>query len=332
MRAARLHETGGPENLRVEDIPDAAAAPGEVLVRLSHAALNHRDVFITQGLYPGIELPKTLGSDGAGTVAAIGAGVRGHSVGARVVINPMLNWGSNPRIWSASASILGMPREGTFAEFISVPAENVFATPQNLSDEQAAAIPLAGLTAYRATFTRGALQAGETVLITGIGGGVQTFVLLFARYIGARAVVTSSSDEKLAKATQLGAMETFNYKSDPQWFKKVKALGIDMAVDSAGGETLAQVIECVKPGGRVVIYGGTTGNTTLRPFSVFWHQRDVLGTSMGSPQDFAGMLALFSGSERPVIDRVFPLEDIVEAAQRLNRADQFGKVVLRITR
>ncbi|GAC1388724.1 MAG: zinc-binding dehydrogenase [Vulcanimicrobiaceae bacterium] len=331
MHAVRLHETGGPQNLRLETIEDPKPAPGEILVRVRFAAFNHRDVYITQGLYPGIELPRTLGSDGCGEVAAIGDGVHGPAIGSRVVINPMLNWGNDLHVWGEQAAILGMPRDGTFAGYVTVPAANVFATPPSLSDSQAAAIPLAGLTAYRALITRGRLQKSDTVLISGIGGGVQTMILLLAKQIGARAVVTSSSDEKLVRAAALGADETLNYKTNPEWYKAAKQFGIDIAIDSAGGETLARILDLVKPGGRVVTYGGTTGNATVRPFSVFWKHIDILGTSMGSPADFAAMLECFAGGLQPVIDRIFPMEEAAAAAEHLNSAAQFGKVVLAIS-
>jgi NADPH:quinone reductase-like Zn-dependent oxidoreductase len=336
MRAVRLHEIGGPQNLRVDDdvaVPQPAA--GEVLVRIRAAAFNHRDVFITQGRYPGITLPVIPGSDGAGEVAALGDGVTHLKAGDEVVIDPMLDWGSDPHVWDPNASsIVGMPHPGTFAQYVAVPAHNVHAKPRSLTMEEAAAIPLAGLTAYRATFTRGALKPGETVLITGVGGGVQTFVLLFAKQtgIGARAVVTSGSDEKLARARELGADVTLNYKTTPDWPKQARAAGpIDLFVDSTGGETLAKGITAVRPGGRVAIYGGTTGDATIRPWDVFWKHLTILGTSMGSPDDFKGMLSLFeTGGLTPVVDRVFAMDDVVAAAERMAAADQFGKIVLRI--
>lgn len=331
MRAIRLHQIGGPQNLVVEDVVQPEPGRGEVLVRISHAALNHRDVYITQGLYPGIELPRVLGSDASGTVAALGPQTHGHATGDAVVINPMLDWGPDPRVWSDSSSLLGMPRDGTFAQYVCVPAENVFPKPGALTNEEAAAIPLAGLTAYRAVVTRAKLTKNDTLLVTGIGGGVATFALLFAKQIGARVVVTSSSDEKLQRARALGADETLNYKADPDWQKSAKRFGIDVAVDSSGGEAFAKVLDAVKPGGRVVTYGGTAGNASIRPFSIFWKHLDVLGSSMGSPADFAAMLHCFDGNVRPVIDRVFAMEDAVSAAQRMNDQAQFGKIVLAIS-
>jgi zinc-binding alcohol dehydrogenase/oxidoreductase len=333
MRAVRLHEIGGPQNLRLDDVPTPQPGPGDVLVRVRAAALNHRDVFITYGLYPRIELPKILGSDGAGDVAELGANVTALVKGDEVVIDPLLGWGGDPRVWDPqTSSILGMPHDGTFAQYVVVPAENVYPKPANLTTEEAAAIPLAGLTAYRATFTRGNLRPGETVLVTGIGGGVQTFVLLFAKHIGACAVVTSSSDQKLARAKALGADATLNYTTTTDWHKQLKAMGpIDLVVDSSGGGTLAKALDAVRPGGRVVVYGGTTGDATIKLWPLFWKHVTVLGTSMGSPQDFEAMLSVFAaGDLHPVVDRVYALDEATAAAERMQAAEQFGKIVMRV--
>lgn len=334
MQAVRLHEIGGPQNLEIDEIPIPQPSEGEVLVRVYAAALNRRDVFITQGLYPKITLPKTLGADGAGTIAALGSGVSGVAVGDDVVIDPMLDWGADPSVWDpVKSSLLGMPRDGTFAEYVVVPAANVYAKPPRLTMEQAAAIPLGGLTAYRATFTRGALRPGETILIPGVGGGVQTFVLLFAKHAGARAIVTSGSDEKLERAKALGADIALNYRTSPDWHKQLRGDGpIDLVVDSSGGQTLAKAIDVVRPGGRIVVYGGTNGDATIKLFPLFWKHVTIAGTSMGSPRDFAAMLALFEESDlEPAIDRVFPMSDAVAAAQRMASSDQFGKIVLSIS-
>jgi NADPH:quinone reductase-like Zn-dependent oxidoreductase len=319
MQALVIRSCSGPDAFLLESAPLPQPAAGEVRVRVRAAALNHRDVFVTQGKYPGVTLPAILGSDGAGEVDGVGD----------VVIYPMLGWGDDPRAWKPNAQILGMPHQGTFAQYVCVPEENVFAKPAALSMQEAAAIPLAGLTAYRAAFTRGALQAGETVLITGIGGGVQTFVLLFAKHVGARAIVTSGSDEKLARARELGADVTINYRTDKDWHKTARAAGpVDLAVDSTGGEILNKAISALRVGGRAVIYGATLGDATLRPFSIFWNHIDLRGTSMGSPEDFRNMLALFNHGLRPVIDRVYPLAETSAAAERMNDAKQFGKIVI----
>ncbi|HET6274561.1 MAG TPA: zinc-binding dehydrogenase [Candidatus Cybelea sp.] len=332
MRALRVHEIDGPQELKVDTIAVPEIREDEALVRVRAAALNRRDLFITQGLYPQIRLPVTLGSDGAGELAALGSVVADLRVGDEVVIDPMLGWGEDPRVWDASkSSILGMPRDGTFAQYVAVPLDNVYRKPAALSMEEAAAIPLAGLTAYRALFTRGALQPGETVLVTGIGGGVQTFVLLFAKLTGARVIVTSSSEEKLERARALGADLAIDYMANPDWPKLLRSTGpIDLIVDSSGGETLRKALDSVRPGGRIVVYGGTTGDATIKPFPLFWKHVTILGTSMGSPQDFAAMLALFDDGVRPAVDRVYPLDEAISAFERLAAADQFGKIVLRI--
>lgn len=334
MHAIRLHEIGGPESLRLDEVPAPQPASGEALIRIEAAAFNRRDVFITQGLYPGISLPKTLGSDGAGNLESLaGDATCRASAGDDVVIDPMLDWGDDPRVWDAKgSSILGMPHDGTFARYVTVPAGNVYKKPAHLSMEEAAAIPLAGLTAYRAVFTRGGLKPGETVLIPGVGGGVATLALIFAKHAGARAIVTSSSDEKLERAKALGADVALNYAKVPDWHKQVRTEGpIDLVIDSSGGETLAKAIDAVVPGGRIVIYGGTHGQATIKLFPLFWKHVTIFGTSMGSPQDFAAMLTLFEDSRlKPVIDRVYPMRDAAAAAQRMASADQFGKIVLRV--
>ncbi len=321
MKAVRLEQIAGPESLVLRDIPQPQPGPGETLVRVRAAALNHRDVFITRGLYPRIELPQTIGADGAGEVD-----------GQPVLVDPTIGWGDEERVWRPDASILGVPRPGTFAEFIAVPETNVHPKPDHLNFQEAAALPLAGLTAYRAAFTRGELEQGETILITGVGGGVQTFVLLFAKAAGARAIVTSGSDEKLRRARELGADVAINYRTDPDWNKTAQKAGpIDIAVDSAGGESFAKALFAVRPGGRVVIYGGTTGEAKIKMFPIFWNQLDVRGTSMGSPADFRAMLDFVSAHRiKPVVDRVYELEEAAAAVKRLDEAEQFGKIVLNV--
>lgn len=335
MRAVRLHEIdreNGPKNFRVDRVDDPVPGDGEMLVKLSRAAFNRRDVFISQGLYPGIQLPCIPGSDGVGTVAAHGAGAQGPAVGTRVVINPTLGWGTNQRVWLRSAQVLGMPHQGTFAEYVAVPAENVVAAPESLTDDEAAAVPLAGVTAYRALVSRGGCTKDDVVLIPGVGSGVQTFVLLFAKKIGAKAIVTSSSDEKLERAKQMGADVTINYKTAEKWEKDVAAVdgGPSLVVDSAGGDTLAKAVNVTRYGGRVVIYGGTLGDAKIRPYSVFWRQLDVMGSSMGSPSDFTEMLAQFDGSLKPAVDNVYAMDDVAAAAEAVDTGAQFGKVILAV--
>ena len=334
MKAIVLHDVSEPEALRLEEVADPTPGPREAVVQLRAAALNHRDLFMCRGEYAGLRFPIIPGSDGVGEVATVGPGVAGVSAGDQVVINPSLEWGDNPRVPGPKWRILGLPDDGTFAEMGKVPADSLFPRPAGLSDEEAAALPLAGLTAYRAVVTRGGVRDGETVLVTGIGGGVATFALLIARHRGARVLVTSGSDEKLARARDLGAEAGFNYRTS-NWVKAVRAAtngGPDLIVDGTGGETFGQAVDVARPGGRVVTYGATTGAT--RDFLVrriFWKQLDVLGSTMGSPDDFRAMLSLFGrGGARPVVDRVFPLAEAGAARRRMEEAAQFGKIVLRI--
>ncbi|MBV9438765.1 MAG: zinc-binding dehydrogenase [Candidatus Eremiobacteraeota bacterium] len=335
MRAVRIHAVDrdrGPQQFRVDEVDDAAPGRGEILVRIRRAAFNRRDVFISQGLYPGIALPCIPGSDGVGTVAARGADTAGPEPGARVVIYPTLGWGDDERVWRRDAQVLGMPHPGTMAELIAVPAENVYPAPESLDDDHAAAIPLGGLTAYRALVVRGGCTRDDVVLLPGIGSGVQTFALLFAKKLGATTIVTSSSDEKLARAKALGADVAINYRTDEKWDKSAAGVsgGPTLVVDSAGGDAFARALNVLRYGGRAVTYGGTTPTSTVRMFSIFWKQLDIRGSSMGSPADFAAMLQLFDGSLRPAVDAVYPLDRIVEAAEKVARGEQFGKVVVAV--
>jgi zinc-binding alcohol dehydrogenase/oxidoreductase len=334
MHAVILHGIEDPANVRVEDVPDPVAGPGEVVVRVRAAALNHRDVYICRGQYAGLRYPTILGADGAGTVAAVGAGVTHLRIGDAVVINPCLGWGKDQRVAAPTFRILGMPDNGTFAQLVAVPAANVLPMPAGLSVEEAAAIPLAGLTAYRALVSRGGLQPGDRVLITGVGGGVATLALVLSRRLGARVFVTSGSDEKLRRAAGLGAERGFNYRAS-DWVAAVRQAtdgGPDLIIDGVGGTTFEHALDVARPGGRLVSYGATTGNAPqLTVRRIFWKQLSVLGTTMGSPADFAAMLALFEGGHlRPVIDRAYPLAEAGAALARLERAEQFGKIVLRI--
>jgi NADPH:quinone reductase-like Zn-dependent oxidoreductase len=335
MKAVVLRELGEADNLRLEEVPDPQPRAGEVVVRLKAAALNHRDVWIRRGLYAGIKLPIILGSDGAGEVAAVGAEVDPSLVGRAVVLNPSLDWGPDERVQGPQYRILGLPDDGTYAQFIKVPAGNVYPKPAALSFEEAAAIPLAGLTAYRAVVTRARVEAGETVLVTGIGGGVSAFAFQIAKHLGARVLATSGSDAKLARARELGADGVANYRTQ-DWAKEIRALsdgqGPDVVIDSAGGETFEHALEIAKPGGRIVTYGATTGAVKqLEVRRIFWKQLNVLGSTMGTAREFAEMLKLYgAGGLRPVIDKIFPLAEAAAAHRRMEEAEQFGKIVLRI--
>lgn len=258
MWALTLRQIKTP--LQLEERPDLKPAAGEVVVRLHAAALNRRDYWITQGMYPGIQLPVVLGSDGAGTVSACGAGVDPRWLDREVVIHPGMDWGENEAVQDPTFQILGLPRDGTLATEVVVPAAQLHAKPVHLDWHQAAALPLSGLTAYRALLVQGALQSGETVLITGVGGGVATFALQFALAVGATVWVTSSSNEKIRRAVDLGAAGGFNYTASG-WSQELRrrAGATDLIIDSAGGAGYAQLVDGAAPGGRIVNYGATAG-------------------------------------------------------------------------
>ena len=334
MQALQLDAIHQPMTLR--DVPTPTPGPGEILVRLHAAALNHRDVFIQAGKYAGIKLPCTLGSDGAGEVAAHGPGVSAEApaVGARVLLNPGLRWGDNPRVQARDFVVLGMPDPGTFAEYIVLPAQYVLPMPAHLSFEQGAALPLAGLTAYRAAFTRAQVQAGERVLVTGVGGGVALTAVQLCVARGAEVWVTSSAEEKIARACEHGAQGGINYNAE-NWVKTLtqQAGGaFDVIIDSAGGAAFGPLLDAAAPGGRIVFFGGTLGNIPdVPPAKVFWKQLSILGSTMGTPQDFDDLLALVTEKGIvPVVDEVFPLAEGEAALRRLEAGAQFGKVVLKI--
>lgn len=335
MRAVVLHGTIEPRDVRVEERAIPRAGAGQVVVRLTAAALNHRDLFIVRGQYAGLRYPLVPGSDGVGLVAEVGNDVDGLVVGERVVIDPCLGWGDDPHVQRDDFKILGLPDDGTFAEYVVVPVQNVYAAPAALSDDEVAALPLAGMTAYRALVTRGNVQPGETVLVTGIGGGVSTFVLLIAMARGARVIVTSGREEKVARALSLGAVAGYDYR-DEGWVDRVRAategLGPDLVIDGTGGKGFDRLLQMIRPGGRVVTYGATTG--PIPEFAirrVFWKGLDLRGSTMGSPTDFRLMLSVFErGDVRPIVDRVFPLEEAGAALQHMSDAAQMGKIVLRI--
>lgn len=329
MRAIQLTAVN---QLAVATVPEPTPAAGDVVVALRAAALNHRDVWIKSGQYAGLKWPCVPGSDGAGNVVAIGDGAEPAWQGREVIINPSLEWGENARAQGSKFSILGLPRDGTFAEKIAIPAAQIAAKPAHLSWEEAAALPLAGLTAYRALFARAALRAGERVLVSGIGGGVALFALQFAVAAGAEVWVTSSSAEKIERATRLGAKGGFDYR-DPNWATSaVKSPGpFDVVVDSAGGEGFSKLIDVTVSGGRLVFYGATRGDTPLPVRKVFWRQISLLGSTMGSPEDWAAMVAFVAERQlRPVVSEVFPIERAADAFALMERGDQFGKIVLRI--
>jgi NADPH:quinone reductase-like Zn-dependent oxidoreductase len=325
VQAVVIRDYGDPSVLVLEQFPDPKPGPGEVVVELRAAALNRRDTYLRKGGNPAYRfpLPQILGSDGAG--------VR-RDTGEEVVILPSLAWGDREDAPSDDFRILGGPDNGTYAELVKVPVENVFPKPGRLSWGEAAGLPLAGLTAYRALFSRARLEAGETVLVLGAGSGVSTFAVLLAGQAGARVIVTSSSREKLERARGLGAEAGVSY-TEGDWAEEVRALtggaGVDVVVDSVGA-TWADSIRCLRKGGRLVAFGATAGaEVTLGVRAIYSGQVSILGTTMGSPREFAALLdAVGRGSWTPVVDGVRPLADAARAHERMEAGAHFGKLVL----
>ena len=336
MKAIQLQELEGPDGLRYEDIEEPEPGSGEILVRLRAAALNRRDLFATNGQYPGVKediLPAVPGSDGSGEVAAKGDGADGPEEGEEVVIHPSLYWGDNPRVPGKDYRILGLPDDGTFAQFARVPAENVFPKPSHLSHEEAAALPLAALTAYRALVSRGGVQEGETVVVPGVGGGVATFLVQIASALGVNVYVTSSSDEKIASAKDFGAQGGVNYTSE-DWSKELKSMagGVDLSIDSVGGDAFNALVQLAKPGGRIVVFGATAGPAPkVMTIMAALKHLDIMGTAMGTAEEFGAMLDLYAEHGlKPKINETFALEDAADALKHMEEGEGIGKIVLTI--
>jgi NADPH:quinone reductase-like Zn-dependent oxidoreductase len=311
---------------------DPVLKSGEALIRIKAAALNHRDEWSRQGLYPNLKDGVILGSDGAGIVEKVFDEENSSWLGKEVIVNPAKNWGKNQKAQSKDFQILGMPENGTFAEYLAIPVDRLHAKPAHLSWEEAAALPLAGVTAFRALAYQGNVQAGDQVLVTGFGGGVAQFAAQFAKAKGAILSVSSSRSSKLERAKASGTDFQFNYL-EPDWTQKaIKATngGFDLIIDGAAGDTLSQLISICKPGGKIVFYGATMGNPgKVEARRIFWNQLKIIGSTMGSDQDFLDMLAFVQEKNiKPVIDQVFRMEDAEKAFDRMKAGDQLGKIVL----
>jgi len=318
VKAVRIHEDGGPEVLRYEDAPDPVPRPGEAVVRLHAASLNHLDLWVRKGL-PSVPKPRILGADGAG--------VREDN-GERVVINPGIEHGER-------ITVVGEHMDGTHAELVAVPEANVYPLPDGLSFEEAAAFPLVFETAYRLLVTKAALREGEWVLLWGIGSGVATAGLAIAKALGARALVTSSSDEKLERARELGADATINHATGDVRAAVEKATagaGVEVVLEHVGEATWQTSLQAARAGGRIAVCGATTGpNPPAALHRIWWKQLTIYGSTMGTKTDFEGAYELVrSGRAKPVVDSVFPLAEAQAAHERLEAGEQFGKIVLRI--
>ncbi|MGH7460840.1 MAG: alcohol dehydrogenase catalytic domain-containing protein [Longimicrobiales bacterium] len=338
MRAAVFHEIGGPEVVRIEDVPRPTPGPGEVLLRVRAAALNHLDLWVRRGLPIETTMPHIGGSDVAGEVHELGAGVTGIERGALVVVDPSLGCGRcewclrGEQSVCNSYRILGEHTQGGFAEFVVAPAANLYRLPAGTDPVFAAAAPLAYLTAWRALKTRARLAPGESVLITGASGGVASAAVQIAALLEARvyAVTTGANVERVRA---LGAHVVYDRERvdyAKEIWRDTSKRGVDVVLDSVGATTWQTNVRALARLGRLVVYGATTGApavTDLR--TVFWKQLEIIGTTMSTHAEFREVMDLvFSGKLQPVVDSVLPLSEARAAHERLERGQQFGKIVL----
>jgi NADPH:quinone reductase-like Zn-dependent oxidoreductase len=317
--------------LAIEELPTPLPGRGEVRVKLKAAGINKRDYWISKGKYPGIVPGIALGSDGAGIIDKIGAGVTKTWIEKAVIINPNINWGSNSRVQGADYTILGMPTNGTLAEYVVVNVDRVVPMPIDLNFYEAAALPLSALTAFRAYFSYGNYGKGHKVLISGFGGGVAHFAFLFAKTSGAFVSVTSGQENKLAQARELGAEECFNYK-DEDWIKDAgsKSGGYDLIVDSAGGDQFNDLIKLLNPGGKIVFYGSSNGfPSKIDLFRLFWKQGTIQGSTMGNDEEFNAMVKYVEEqSISPLICQKYPFSEAINAIEQLDSRDTAGKNIV----
>ena len=327
MKAVRIHADGGPDVLRYEDVADPEPGPGEVLVSLRAAGLNHLDVWVRRGL-PSVPKPRTLGADGAGVVVALGPGTEGFAPGDRVVINPGIVHGDR-------ITVVGEHTDGTYCELKAIASGQLYPLAESLSFEEGAAFPLVYETAHRMLVTKASVREGEWVLIWGIGGGVALAAFELCRALGAHAIVTSSSREKLDRARTLGADVAISHADDDV----VEAVrdatggrGADVVVETVGEATWERSLAAAGQDGRIVVCGATSGHSPpARLYRLWWKQLVVYGSTMGMPSDFESAYELIrAGRARVHVDSVFPLAEAAEAHERLESGAQFGKVILRI--
>ncbi len=342
MRAVLIRRHGGPDVLEHADVPTPAPGPGQVLVRLRAAALNHADIAVRAGwAHFGASLPMILGIEGAGEIAALGPGAPGQ-VGARVLLDPLQNCGRCRYCRSGRENICldfrvpGEHIDGTLAEYIAVPAANALPLPDGLSDEEAAAIPVAFNTAWHLLITRGRLQAGETILVVGAGGGVASAGVQIALLAGARVIATTSTAEKAARLRELGADEVINYRETPDFDQAVLDLtdgaGVDVVQDNVGLATFQKSLNSLTKGGRFLGVGSHTGTwVQAQLWQIYNRELQIIGSHQGTHAELQTVLDLVGrGRLRPLVDHVFPLAQAAAAHRRLDVGDQFGKIVVSI--
>jgi zinc-binding alcohol dehydrogenase/oxidoreductase len=323
----------GPGVIEFKDVPTPTPGNGQALIKMKAAALNRRDDWIREGKYPNIRFGVIMGSDGAGIVEAVGNEADQPWVGQEVVINPNIDWGPDLDVQSGKYTILGMPVDGTFAEYAVVPIDRLHRKPFHLDFLQTSALPMGGLTAFRALFRKGELKGGQNVLISGFGGGVAQFAFLFAKAAGANVYVTSGSSDKLEKALKLGAKGAYNYKKEATFpdLWKTKG-GFDLVIDSAGGDQINNFIKILKPKGKIVFYGATNGlPAKLDMYRMFWNQLSLLGSTMGNDHEFSEMISFVSKHQiRPLIDSIRPFSKMIDSFPDITKPNKVGKIVFQI--
>lgn len=321
------------KSLSIKEVQLPRAGVGEVLVKLESAALNHRDIWITKGLYPGMTLPCVLGADGSGVIVSVGTGVSEDNINREVIIYPGYDWGEKDQKPLRSFRVLGMPDPGTFAEYIAVPFENIIDKPTHLSWEESAALPLTFLTAWRALVYHGAINKSTRLLITGIGGGVAQAGMAIAKAIGSEIYVTSSSAEKINHAIAKGAVAGVNYKEE-NWYEllKEKSGGIDIVLDSSPSEKLDNYLKFLNYGAKIVYYGSTGSRfTNLNLSKFFLRHIQLIGTAMGSLKQFDEVVEFVKHHKViPEMDSVYSLEEAKIAMDHLATGRQTGKIVIKI--
>lgn len=330
MKALALIEHG---KIEIIDKPIPKTAPGQVLIKVKAAGLNKRDQFIREGKYPGIVLSTTLGSDVSGVVESVANAEDEFWLGKEVLVNPNIHWGKDAAVQSPNYSILGMPKDGTLAEYLVVDVSRLAHKPEHLSFEEAAVLPLGGLTAFRACFHHGKISPNINVLISGFGGGVAQFAFQFAQASEANVYVTSSNEEKLQKAMDAGAFGAFNY-SDPDWHKNVWKTkgGFDVIIDSSGGDQINTFIKLMRPAGRIVFFGATNGlPSSLDLYRMFWNQITLQGSTMGNDQEFEAMVRFVDQHKiRPILDSVRPFDESISAFDDMAQNKKTGKISIKL--
>ncbi|GIN74576.1 alcohol dehydrogenase [Bacillus sp. J14TS2] len=325
MKAVVHEGKPGFEGLSYQEMKEEKPGAGEVRVKLKTAGLNHRDLFVLHRHQPN-DPPLIIGSDGAGIVDVVGDGVSTVKVGDEVMINPGLGWEKNSAVPPQNFEIVGFPFHGTFAEQIIVPAVNVAQKPVYLTWEEAGVLSLSALTAYRALFTRGRIRQKMKILVPGIGSGVATFLLQFAKAVGAEVYVTSRLKEKREKAIELGADKAIASQED--WEQALAGEKVDLVIESVGAATFNKSLKQLRPGGTIVTFGASAGDDVqinIRDF--FYGQFNLLGSTMGSAEEYNEMLQFIQKHKiRPVIDQVYPLQQFAQGFKRIESANQFGKI------